>query len=134
LVSVGLLASFAHLGKPLRAWRAFSQWQSSWLSREGVAAVLTYVPALALAVLLWRADTGLAVRVAGIVTAALALASVVCTAMIYASLQPIAAWRNRWVLPGYVGLALLGGGWLLGALLMPNPWTLATAWVTPGGL
>src|SRR3546814_19533471 len=46
LASAGLLAAFWHLGKPLRAWRAFSQWRTSWLSREGVAAVLTYVPAL----------------------------------------------------------------------------------------
>ena len=46
LITVGLLSSTFHLGHPERAWRAFSQWRSSWLSREGVAAVLTYVPAL----------------------------------------------------------------------------------------
>ena len=34
----------------MRAWRAFSQWRTSWLSREGVLALLTYVPALALVV------------------------------------------------------------------------------------
>ncbi|HEY6630762.1 MAG TPA: DmsC/YnfH family molybdoenzyme membrane anchor subunit, partial [Rhizobiaceae bacterium] len=39
LVSAGLLSSTAHLGRPERAWRAFSQWRSSWLSREGVASV-----------------------------------------------------------------------------------------------
>ena len=33
LISAGLLASTAHLGRPERAWRAFSQWRSSWLSR-----------------------------------------------------------------------------------------------------
>jgi hypothetical protein len=49
LISAGLLASTVHLGRPERAWRAFSQWRSSWLSREGVAAVATYVPALAFA-------------------------------------------------------------------------------------
>ena len=36
LVSSGLASSLGHLGKPERAWRAFSQWRSSWLSREGV--------------------------------------------------------------------------------------------------
>src|SRR5436190_21342228 len=46
LITVGLLSSTFHLGHPERAWRAFSQWRSSWLSREGVAAVLTYVPAV----------------------------------------------------------------------------------------
>ena len=35
----GLIASTLHLGHPERAWRAFSQWRSSWLSREGVSAV-----------------------------------------------------------------------------------------------
>ena len=47
LVTAGLLSSTltAHLGSPERAWRAFSQWRTSWLSREGVMAVLTYIPA-----------------------------------------------------------------------------------------
>lgn len=116
LVSIGLVASLWHLGKPLRAWRAFSQWRSSWLSREGGLAVLTYVPTLSLCVLLWRGDDTLLVRVLAATMAMLALATVACTAMIYASLRPIAAWRNRWVVPGYLGFALLGGAWLLGWL------------------
>ncbi len=45
LITVGLLASTFHLGRPERAWRAFSQWRTSWLSREGVASVVTYIPA-----------------------------------------------------------------------------------------
>ena len=45
LISAGLLSSAGHLGRPERAWRAFSQWRSSWLSREGVASVATFVPA-----------------------------------------------------------------------------------------
>ncbi|MBC8239695.1 MAG: dimethyl sulfoxide reductase anchor subunit, partial [Alphaproteobacteria bacterium] len=39
LITAGLLASAAHLGRPERAWRAFSQWRSSWLPREGVLAM-----------------------------------------------------------------------------------------------
>ena len=50
LITAGLLSSTAHLGRPERAWRAFSQWRSSWLSREGRAArSLTYLPAGVLA-------------------------------------------------------------------------------------
>src|ERR1700746_2338146 len=45
MATAGLLASTFHLGPPERAWRAFSQWRSSWLSREGVAAVATFLPA-----------------------------------------------------------------------------------------
>src|SRR5579885_2427493 len=46
LAALGLFASVFHLGRPERAWRAFSQWRSSWLSREGVASVATFAPAL----------------------------------------------------------------------------------------
>ncbi|MGN6112242.1 MAG: dimethyl sulfoxide reductase anchor subunit family protein [Luteimonas sp.] len=127
LASAGLLASFWHLGKPMRAWRAFSQWRTSWLSREGVASVLTYVPALLFAAMLLPAMIGpdsagvpLAPGAAGIAVAlallACALATVACTAMIYASLKPIPAWSHRLVVPGYLGFALLCGGLLLAAL------------------
>src|SRR5512139_1412417 len=44
LTSVGLLSSTLHLGQPLRAWRAFSQWRSSWLSREGILALACLLP------------------------------------------------------------------------------------------
>jgi DMSO reductase anchor subunit len=44
LVVIGLLSSTAHLGHPERVWRALSQWRSSWLSREGIAAIATLAP------------------------------------------------------------------------------------------
>ncbi len=106
--AVGLLASFFHLGKPLRAWRAFSQWRTSWLSREGVLALAGFAPAGALLLLL--PAHGPATRIAAAALAALALGTVACTAMIYASLKPIPAWRHRAVVPGYVLFALLTGG------------------------
>ena len=40
LIGVGLISSTFHLGHPERAWRALSQWRSSWLSREGALAVV----------------------------------------------------------------------------------------------
>src|SRR5689334_433458 len=42
MVTAGLLASTFHLGRRERAWRAFSQWRTSWLSREAVMAMVTY--------------------------------------------------------------------------------------------
>ena len=116
LITAGLLSSTFHLGHPERAWRALSQWRSSWLSREGVLAVLTYLPALALGfdwVVLER-PTG----AWGPLAAVLALATVFCTAMIYASLKPIRQWRNRWVPPCYLGFALATGALWLNALLV----------------
>ncbi|MGH8041339.1 MAG: dimethyl sulfoxide reductase anchor subunit family protein [Rudaea sp.] len=113
-VAAGLLASTLHLGQPQRAWRAFSQWRSSWLSREGVASVCSFVPALALAFSLWRGDAANGLRWLGAALAVLAIVTVCCTAKIYTSLKTIHAWHNRYVLPGYLLLGLLGGAaWLL---------------------
>ncbi len=33
-LGAGLVASFFHLGRPERAWRAATMWRTSWLSRE----------------------------------------------------------------------------------------------------
>lgn len=113
LVTSGLLASTAHLGRPERAWRALSQWRSSWLSREGIAALVTYLPMLALAWLAFAGHAGAGIRIAGIVLALGALATLLCTANIYRSLKTIAAWRMRQVVPLYFVFALLSGGlWL----------------------
>lgn len=117
-ITAGLLASTFHLGRPGRAWRAVSQWRTSWLSREGVAALATYGPA-GLYALAWvglerpAGGWGLAWGLLGLLTAALALGTVGCTAMIYVALTPIQRWANRWVLPNYLALALLSGAlWL----------------------
>lgn len=109
LSSVGLLSSLAHLGRPERAWRAFSQWRSSWLSREGVLAIAVVPAALVLGGLLLKGETGWLIRSGGLVLAALALITVACTAMIYASLKPIPAWTHGLVLPVYLVFALLSG-------------------------
>lgn len=106
-VSAGLLSSTLHLGQPQRAWRAFSQWRSSWLSREGVAALLCFAPMLWLAAALWNHH---GTRSAGLLLAALSVVTVVCTGMIYVSLKPIPAWRHPLVLPGYLLFAAFTGG------------------------
>lgn len=117
LVTVGLLCSLGHLGKPQRAWRAMSQWRTSWLSREGVLSLLTYLPAMAMVFLLWQgkrnADTSGMLAVVGLLTTMLALSTIACTAMIYASLKPIPAWSHPLVLPGYLLFALHTGAALL---------------------
>ena len=113
LVSAGLLSSTLHLGKPLRAWRAFSQWRSSWLSREGIVSLACFIPALVCAWALWR---GHSPRLAGLLLSLLSLSTVACTAMIYASLKPIPAWRHPLVLPLYLLFALFTGGLLMAAL------------------
>lgn len=111
-VTVGLLSSTFHLGHPERAWRAFSQWRSSWLSREGVASVVTYIPAVLFAGA-WVLF-GVMSMPLGLLAALGSVVTVVCTAMIYRSLKPVPRWHNRWVLPNYLALALMTGSlWLV---------------------
>lgn len=121
LATVGLLFSLGHLGQPRRAWRALSQWRTSWLSREGVAAIATLALGAVLVVALWtppQAGFGPWLAVLGAVLALLALLTVVCTAMIYASLKPIPAWRHPLVVPGYLLFALVTGLALLFVAMM----------------
>ncbi|GAA4777915.1 dimethyl sulfoxide reductase anchor subunit [Stakelama sediminis] len=118
LISAGLLSSTAHLGRPERAWRAFSQWRSSWLSREGVASVLTYLPIAAFGVgWVFLGRTGGWVVAAGALMALGAVVTVCMTAMIYASLKPVREWHNPTTLPGYLLFAAMTGAVLLNGVL-----------------
>lgn len=130
LSGAGLLSSMLHLGQPLRAWRAFSQWRSSWLSREGVASVLTFAPLFGVgAALHWHADAALARALALLLSAGAAL-TVLCTARIYTSLKTIRAWHNGYVLPGYLLLGLSSGMATLQALFSLS----APSWPHVGGI
>jgi DMSO reductase anchor subunit len=114
-VTAGLVSSTFHLGHPERALRAFSQWRSSWLSREGVAAVVTYLPA-GLFGIFW-VFFGVVSAILGTLTAIGSVVTVFCTAMIYRSLRPVQRWHNGWVVPNYGALALMTGALWLALLL-----------------
>ncbi len=109
LITTGLLASLAHLGRPERAWRALSQWRSSWLSREGLLAIACYLPALLmlLASLGWIDTAHL--RWLGPVAIVLALLTTYATSMIYASLSTVPAWHQPLVPALYIGFSLASG-------------------------
>jgi DMSO reductase anchor subunit len=114
LITVGLLSSTFHLGRPERAWRAFSQWRSSWLSREGVLAVITYPVALAF-FLVWSGLVEAPGLIAplGWLMGILCWFTVFCTAMIYASLKTIPAWNSRLTVLGYLAFSsATGATWL----------------------
>jgi sulfite dehydrogenase (quinone) subunit SoeC len=111
LAAGGLLASTFHLGNPRRALLAFTQWRSSWLSREAwtaVAALLTLAP-VALSDWLglgWH-------RGIGGVGAVLCLAALVSTSMIYAQIRAVPRWHNATVPAVYVAMGAAGGAVLL---------------------
>ncbi len=118
LISGGLLSSTAHLGRPERAWRALSQWRTSWLSREGVAAIATFLP-FALFTYGWVVlgqNQGVFGFI-GLVTAAMCMVTVWCTGMIYQSLPTIRSWHQPMVTPIYIALSLATGGVLALTLL-----------------
>jgi len=114
LAAGGLVSSVFHLGRPERAWRAFSQWRSSWLSREGVMSMATFVPAAVFGIgWIFFGVTDGVIGLLGVIAAVFAAVTIVCTGMIYASLKPIHQWHNRWVVPNYFMLGLMAGFLLL---------------------
>jgi DMSO reductase anchor subunit len=117
LVTIGLLSSTFHLGHPERAWRAVTQWRSSWLSREGIAAIITYVPALLFG-LVWSGLVEVPSLIAplGIITAICAAFTVFSTGKIYSTLPTIRAWAQPLTVPVYLAFALATGSALLGAI------------------
>jgi len=92
LIVAGLLSSTFHLGHPERAWRALTQWRSSWLSREGVLAVLALI-AMAVWGLYYTRHGTPPLWANGLIAALMAL-TVSATSMIYASLRTVARWHH----------------------------------------
>ncbi|MDD9909624.1 MAG: dimethyl sulfoxide reductase anchor subunit [Ahrensia sp.] len=107
LIAVGLMSSTLHLGNPQRAWRAFSQWKTSWLSREGCMAVATFVPLTILAAMSILGDTFNLLL--GYIGGIMCMITVYCTAMIYASLRTVPQWHTRWTPAVYLLFALTSG-------------------------
>lgn len=114
LIGGGLLSSTFHLGRPERAVNAFSQWRTSWLSREGVLAVATFLPAglFGIGWVFLGRTTGFFGWM-GVAAALLAAATVVATSMIYASLATIRQWNLATVPVAYLSLGLMSGAVLL---------------------
>ncbi len=106
----GLLSSTFHLGHPERAWRAFSQWRSSWLSREGVLAVVALIVAAIFAGMWLFLDLSSAFF--GVATAVLAMLTVWATGMIYAQIKAVDLW-HRWLTPVCYLLFSIAGGVVL---------------------
>lgn len=133
----GLIASTLHLGHPERALKAFSQWRSSWLSREGVCAVAALIVMAIYAAGLVFFDTRLAAL--GWLGAALSLATVFTTAMIYAQLGTVPRWNTLLTPALLLAIALAGGALLAGQVsaalvLLPIAGVLQILWWVRGDL
>ncbi len=113
MLLIGLGASFGHLGRPERAWRAVLMWRTSWLSRE-VIVLPTFIAVVALWWLAMRngVDTPL------LPLAALLVATLLwyCTAMIYACLRFIQEWAQPLTIVNFTLIGLSSGLVLVSAM------------------
>jgi len=100
MLLIGLAASFAHLGRPERAWRAVLMWRTSWLSRE----VIVLPAFMAVVASWWWLPQAGWLALLAIVLAALLWT---CTAMIYACLRFIQEWAQPLTLVNFI---LIGQG------------------------
>lgn len=117
LAVAGLLASTFHLGNPKNALKAFTQWRTSWLSREAWASVATLL-CLAPMALSDIFDLGLP-RLVGQAGGVLALLTIFTTAMIYTQIKAVPRWHH-WLTPVmFLGFALAGGALLSGRAWAP---------------
>ena len=117
LAVAGLLAATFHLGNPKNAVKAFSQWRTSWLSREAWASVATLLLLSPMALSDWL-GLGL-LRLVGQMGAVLALGTVFTTAMIYTQIKAVPRW-HLWLTPVmFLSFAVAGGALLSGRVWAP---------------
>ena len=116
LAAGGLVSSTFHLGHPERALKAFTQWRSSWLSREAWAAVvaLGLMGLYALGLVFFDSRWGLL----GLLGGLMSLVTVFATSMIYTQMRTVPRW-NHWSPPVlFLGYAIAGGALLTGKVTL----------------
>ncbi len=117
LVTAGLLSSTLHLANPKNAWRAFTRFRTSWLSREAVFAVAFYPVALLWLACEWFTGNTAATVFFGVLMALLAVVVLVCTGMIYATLKTIRQWHTALTPVNFVLLGLFLGTLIVSVML-----------------
>ena len=123
----GLLSSTFHLGHPERAIKAFSQWKSSWLSREAWLSLfaLTLSGIYALGRIFFDVD----LVIIGMLSAVFCIATVFSTSMIYAQLKTVPRWNSKLTPIVFLVFSIAGGALLAGQISIALP-LLAVAGIT----
>jgi len=119
LAAGGLIASTFHLGRPERGLKAFSQWRTSWLSREAWCSVATLLVMALYGTGLVFSESRWALL--GWVGAVLSLLTVFTTSMIYTQLRSVPRWHMALTPALFLGLALAGGALLAGQVRFAMP-------------
>lgn len=110
-----------HLGKPLKAWRAFLGWRKSWFSRE-VIVFGGYVPlAMTAAASFWFSPLAPFQKMLTLAAAATGLLGVACSAMIYADTKR-EFWRASQSLGKFFGTTLMLGAATVLAITNATNW------------
>jgi DMSO reductase anchor subunit len=107
VAGAGGLCSTGHLGRRENAWRAFSQWRSSWLSREACLMVAA-MAVFGLYAAIWCLG-GVRFWGLGILASALSVATIHATAMIYAQLRTVPRWSATPTPALFLAAGLTGG-------------------------
>jgi len=115
----GLIASTFHLGHPERALKAFKQWRSSWLSREGICAVAALLVMAVYGAALVFAN--LRIVPLGYLGTALSIGTVFTTAMIYTQIKTVPRWHNMTTPLMFLSLCISGGALLSGRVGLAIP-------------
>ena len=111
LLMAGLIASFFHLGRPERAWRAISKWKTSWLSREVIILPATMLTILIYGGLHWQPFASQSmIGYLGWIGVFLTILLFVCTAMIYACIKFLQEWASPLTVLNFILLGCLSGG------------------------
>ena len=117
----GLVASVFHLGQPLKAWRVWMGWRTSWLSREAIALNSFVGCALGLTAFLILGDGSMGSRsleLAWIVGGGLAFTAILAQCGVYTDTgRHFWNWRQT-------AVRFYGTSWILGFSLH--------AWIAPG--
>lgn len=115
MVAAGLMSSVFHLANPVNAWRAFSRYRTSWLSREGVFAMAFYPFAmLYIGLTAWDAQAFAAARaILGAIGLVMAWITIFSTGMIYGCLKTIRQWNTPLVPLNYMLLGHMSGAMIL---------------------
>lgn len=106
-VAAGLLASFFHLGRPERAWRAAAMWRTSWLSREVI--VLPLFGALVAGYAFAHYVAGEYTIIIGGIAAVAGVMLFVCSGMIYACIKFLQEWATPLTVVNFTLLGCASG-------------------------
>lgn len=131
IVVVGLLVTFLHLGNPINAPRAITNFATSWLSREIVLSLAFVIGGALFALMQWRKVGSASIRIAvGVVVAAIGLVLVYTMSMIY-RIPSIPAWDTVATTLTFFVTAFLLGGMALGAAFVANFWYIRSKKMDP---